>query len=59
MMGIALAIKVVPFPDFGIDEILLVLSATLLLTVYRPTFLAILAETRDAKAGTRTDSATP
>jgi hypothetical protein len=58
-MGHGVAVKVVPFPDFGVDEILLALSATLLLTVYRPTFLAILAETRAAKAGTTTDSPTP
>lgn len=41
---VALAIKTVPVPDLGIDEILLVVVAILLLTVYRPTFRAILAE---------------
>jgi hypothetical protein len=49
-IGIGLAIKVVPVPDFGVDEIILVLVGALLLTVYRPTFREIVAETRDAKA---------
>lgn len=31
-----LAIKAVPFPDLGIDEVLLVVVAVLLATVYRP-----------------------
>jgi hypothetical protein len=46
-LGLALAIKVVPVPDFGIDELLLVVIGTLLITVYRPTFKAILAEARE------------
>jgi hypothetical protein len=45
-IGIALAIKVVPVPDFGVDEIILVICGALLLTVYRPTFQTILAEAR-------------
>ena len=45
-LGVALAIKVVPVPDFGIDEILLIVIGVLLMTVYRPTFKAILAESR-------------
>lgn len=45
-LGVALAIKVVPVPDFGIDEILLIVIGILLVTVYRPTFKAILAEAR-------------
>jgi hypothetical protein len=49
-IGLALAVKVVPVPDFGIDEIILVLIGALLLTVYRPTFRQIVAETRGAKA---------
>lgn len=49
-IGIALAVKVVPMPDFGIDEIILVLIGALLLTVYRPTFREIVAETRAAEA---------
>lgn len=43
-LRVALAIKAVPVPDLGIDELLLVAVAVLLLTVYRPTFRAILAE---------------
>ena len=50
-IGVALAMKVVPFPDFGIDEIILAVVGALLLTVYRPTFRAIVAELRrDASA---------
>lgn len=49
-IAVALAIKLVPFPDFGIDEIVLVLVGVLLITVYRPTFRQIVAETRDALA---------
>lgn len=45
-LGVALAIKIVPVPDFGVDEILLVVIGVLLVTVYRPTFKAILAESR-------------
>ena len=45
-LGVALSIKVVPVPDFGIDEILLAVIGILLITVYRPTFKAILAESR-------------
>lgn len=48
-IGVALAMKVVPFPDFGVDEIILVVVGTLLLTVYRSTFRAIVAETRAAE----------
>jgi hypothetical protein len=49
-IAIALAMKVVPFPDFGVDEIILVLCGSLLLTVYRPTLRAILAEARATEA---------
>ena len=45
-LAFALAIKVVPVPDFGIDEVILLVVGVLLATVYRPTFRAILAETR-------------
>jgi hypothetical protein len=47
-IGVALAVKVVPVPDFGIDEIILVVIGALLLTVYRPAFREIVAETRGA-----------
>jgi hypothetical protein len=43
-------VKVIPVPDFGIDEIILVLICALLLTVYRPAFREIVAQTRGAKA---------
>jgi hypothetical protein len=36
----------VPFPDFGIDEIILLVIGVLLVTVYRPTLRAILDESR-------------
>lgn len=49
-IGVALAMKVVPFPDFGLDEVILVIVGALLVTVYRPTFRAILAESRGAAA---------
>lgn len=42
--------KVIPFRDFGIDDAILVLTAAVLLTVCRPTFRAILAETRLTEA---------
>lgn len=45
-IGVALAMKVVPVPDFGIDEVILVVIGVLLLTVYRPTFQAIVTESR-------------
>jgi len=49
-IGIALAIKVVPIPDFGVDEVILVVIGALLLTVYRPVFQSILREIRKAEA---------
>jgi hypothetical protein len=45
-IAIALAMKVVPIPDFGLDEIILLFCGALLLTVYRPTLRAILEEAR-------------
>ena len=52
-LKVALAIKVVPFPDLGIDEILLVVIGILLVTVYRPTLRAILDENRQEQAPAR------
>ena len=46
-IGVALAMKLVPIPDFGVDEVILVCVGVLLVTVYRPTFRAIVAEMRD------------
>jgi hypothetical protein len=43
---VALALKVVPVPDFGVDEILLLVVGVLLATVYRPTLRVILEESR-------------
>lgn len=45
-LTVALAMKVVPLPDFGIDEVILVVVGVLLVTLYRPTLRAILDETR-------------
>jgi hypothetical protein len=45
-LKLALAMKVVPFPDLGIDEIIVVVIGVLLVTVYRPTLRAILDESR-------------
>jgi hypothetical protein len=49
-IGFALAVKVVPVPDFGVDEIILLVIGVLLLTVYRPTFREIVVETRGVEA---------
>jgi hypothetical protein len=45
-LRVALAIKAVPVPDCGVDEIILLLIGVLLVTVYRPTLREILAESR-------------
>jgi len=42
----ALAVKVVPLQDVGADELILTAEGIQLLAVYRPTFRAILAETK-------------
>jgi hypothetical protein len=44
-LAVALAMKV-PVPDFGVDEVILVVVGLLLVTVYRPTLRAILDESR-------------
>ena len=49
-IGVALAIKVVPIPDFGVDEVILIVVGALLLTVYRPIFRSVLREIREAEA---------
>ena len=46
-LGVALAIKVVPVPDFGVDEVLLLVIGILLVTIYRSTFKTILQEARE------------
>ena len=45
-LKVALAMKVVPVPDFGIDEVILLVIGLLLITVYRPTLRAIMNESR-------------
>jgi hypothetical protein len=45
-LTVALAIKVVPLPDFGVDEVILIVIGLLLVTIYRPTLRAILDESR-------------
>ena len=49
-LRVALAMKVVPVPDFGIDEIILIVIGLLLVTVYRPTLRSILEESRASPA---------
>lgn len=48
LFAISLAIKVVPFPDFGIDEIFLLIGILLLAGPYRHVWRAIREETRMA-----------
>ena len=50
-IGVALAVKTVPLPDFGVDEVILVVVGALLLTIYRGTFMSIVAEQRAAEMG--------
>ena len=46
LIGVSLAIKVVPFPDLGVDEVVLVVVGLVLVIFYRPALRAILDETR-------------
>jgi hypothetical protein len=46
LIGVSLAIKAVPFPDFGIDEVGLLVAFVLLSTIYRQRFNEIRAEVR-------------
>jgi hypothetical protein len=46
LIGVSLAIKAVPFPDFGIDEVGLLIAFVLLSTLHRETFNEIRAEIR-------------
>jgi hypothetical protein len=55
-IGIALAIKVMPVPDFGIDEVILVVCGVLLLTVHLSTCRSIIAEIRAAEAAREVDA---
>lgn len=44
LIGASLAIKAIPFPDFGIDEVGLLIAFVLLSTVYRERFDEIRSE---------------
>jgi hypothetical protein len=46
LIGVSLAIKAVPLPDFGIDELGLLVAFGLLVTVYRGRFAEIRADVR-------------
>jgi hypothetical protein len=48
--GIALALEVMPVPDFGISDVMLVVCGVFLLTFYRSTCRSIVAEIRAAEA---------
>lgn len=50
LIGVSLAIKAVPFPDFGADEVVLGVVGLVLVIFYRPTLRAILEETRASQA---------
>lgn len=50
LIVVSLAIKVVPFPDFGVDEVVLAVVGLVLVVFYRPALMAILDETRAAEA---------
>jgi len=50
IIGVSLTIKVVPFPDFGVDEVFLVVVGLVLVVFYRPVLRAILEETRAIEA---------
>jgi len=47
---VALAVKLMPFPDFGIDEAILIVAGAILWQFYRPELLAVIAETKEDTA---------
>ena len=55
LIGVSLAVKAVPFPDFGIDEIGLLVALVLLRTVYRERFNEIREEIRQEEELSRHD----
>ena len=59
LIGVSLAIKTVPFPDFGIDEIGLLIAFVLLSTIYRQTFNEIRAEIRQREELNQQDPDNP
>ena len=50
LIGVSLAIKAVPFPDFGIDEVGLLVAFGLLTTVYRKRLAEVRADLRAQEA---------
>src|SRR5579884_2545526 len=50
LIGVSLAIKIVPVPDFGLDEVVLIIVSLVLVIFYRPVLRAILEETRAVEA---------
>ncbi|HKR99644.1 MAG TPA: hypothetical protein VJU79_09030 [Candidatus Dormibacteraeota bacterium] len=57
MFAIALAIKTVPLPDLGVDEVLLVIAGLWLVIGHRRTFRAIVSESRAAGTAAQNPSA--
>lgn len=49
IVRVALAMKVVPVPDFGIDEVLLLIVGGILWIFYRPLLLTVITETRPVR----------
>jgi hypothetical protein len=58
LIGVSLAIKAVPFPDFGIDEVGLLIAFVLLSTIYRQQFNEIRAEIRRQEDLSQADEGT-
>lgn len=56
LIGVSLAIKAVPFPDFGLDEVGLLIAFVLLSTVYRQRFNEIRDEIRLEEVGIQGDT---
>jgi hypothetical protein len=59
LIAVSLAIKVVPFPDFGLDEAVLIVVGLVLVIFYRPALRAILEQTRAVGADTVGTPLTP
>ena len=59
LIVVSLAIKVVPFPDFGVDEVVLAVVGLVLVVFYRQAVVAILEETRAAEAAKGRSSGGP
>lgn len=62
LIGVSLAVKAVPVPDFGVDEAGLLVAFVLLSTVYRHRFAEIREEVRqeeDRTSGTTPCPSTP